>query len=109
MRQERDPKTGRFIRGNQAARGNRGNTKPKWGNRNAIKHGFYSDFTCRYPLYAVLPFDGCLWLSFRGKKVSLPPEYFYMIPKEEGGGIMIREDVVQELRDRGFRFPGITC
>lgn len=39
---ERDLKTGRFLPGNKVAVGNRGNTKPKWGNRNALKHGLYS-------------------------------------------------------------------
>lgn len=39
---DRDPRTGRFLPGNKAAQGNRGNTYPKWGNKNAIKHGLYS-------------------------------------------------------------------
>lgn len=39
---DRDPKTGRFLPGNKAALGNRGNTKPKWGNKNALKHGLFS-------------------------------------------------------------------
>lgn len=37
---DRDKSTGRFITGNKAAIGNRGNTNPKWKNRNAVKHGF---------------------------------------------------------------------
>ena len=38
---ERDVR-GRFLPGNQVARGNRGNRQPKYGNNNAMKHGLYS-------------------------------------------------------------------
>lgn len=36
---------GRFLHGNQVARGNRGNRKPKYGNNNAMKHGLYNRYT----------------------------------------------------------------
>lgn len=32
---------GRFLPGNQVARGNKGNRQPKWGNKNAVKTGEY--------------------------------------------------------------------
>lgn len=33
---------GRFLPGNSIAVGNKGNTNPKYNNKNAIKHGFFS-------------------------------------------------------------------
>ena len=39
----RDPQTGRFLSGNQAAVGNKGNRNPKWRNKNAFKHGLYAN------------------------------------------------------------------
>lgn len=44
MQEYRDLKTGRFLPGNKAAKGNRGNRYPKYRNKNAEKHGFYSRF-----------------------------------------------------------------
>ncbi|RKQ13449.1 hypothetical protein [Ureibacillus endophyticus] len=41
MQLQRDEK-GRFVRGNTISVGNKGNTYPKWGNKNAKKHGFFS-------------------------------------------------------------------
>lgn len=38
---QRDAK-GRFLPGNTAAQGNRGNIKPKYGNQNAKKHGLFA-------------------------------------------------------------------
>ncbi|WP_225340644.1 hypothetical protein [Lysinibacillus capsici] len=38
---QRDTK-GRFLPGNTIAKGNSGNTKPKYGNQNAKKHGLFS-------------------------------------------------------------------
>ena len=38
---ERDPQTGHFLPGNRVAVGNKGNYKPKWGNKNAVTHGWY--------------------------------------------------------------------
>lgn len=35
-------------KGNQFARGNRGNTKPKTGNKNAVKHGLYETISFDY-------------------------------------------------------------
>lgn len=37
---ERDSVTGKFMPGNKIAKGNSGNRKPKWRNRNAVKHGY---------------------------------------------------------------------
>jgi len=36
---ERDPKTGKFLPGNKITQGNKGNRKPKWGNKNAVVTG----------------------------------------------------------------------
>lgn len=35
----RNPRTGRFLPGNQMAKENRGNCNPKWGNKNALVTG----------------------------------------------------------------------
>lgn len=41
---ERDSR-GRFLPGNQVAKGNIGNKKPKYGNTNAVKHGLRRRYT----------------------------------------------------------------
>lgn len=41
---ERD-KQGRFLAGNQVAIGNKGNRRPKFGNKNAVKHGLRRRYT----------------------------------------------------------------
>ena len=45
---ERDSR-GRFLPGNQVAKGNRGNRKPKYGNSNALKHGLRRGYTGLLP------------------------------------------------------------
>lgn len=45
---ERDSR-GRFLPGNQVAKGNRGNRNPKNGNKNALKHGLRSSYTGLLP------------------------------------------------------------
>ena len=45
---ERDSR-GRFSPGNQVAKGNRGNRKPKYGNSNALKHGLRRGYTGLLP------------------------------------------------------------
>ncbi|MDP4085796.1 MAG: hypothetical protein Q8934_14415 [Bacillota bacterium] len=94
---ERDPKTGRFLLGNQIAVGNKGNRKPKWGNKNAIKHGAYGLIT---PL-AKVHNDGNLyiWIS-RKTVIKIAPEGFI---KYEDGRIAIRDDIAPLLEERGVK------
>lgn len=92
---ERDPKTGRFLPGNQIAVGNRGNRTPKWGNKNALKHGLFQ--TIRFPR---IMDDGWLCIYQNGVyPVKIKPGTFY---EEDDGSIVIREDIAEELRKRGF-------
>lgn len=60
----RDPRTGRFLPGNQIARGNKGNRLPKWGNKNAVVTG-------EHERIAVILDDGTVFVSYgRGKSVT---------------------------------------
>ena len=45
---ERDSR-GRFLPGNQVAKGNKGNRKPKYGNSNALNHGLRRGYTGLLP------------------------------------------------------------
>jgi hypothetical protein len=92
---ERDPKTGRFLKGNKAAVGNKGNTKPKWGNKNARKHGFYCTF-----LYPRILEDGRLVIYKVGKTpVAIRPEGYY---QDKDGAIWIDNDIIEKLEEKGF-------
>ncbi|MED1489182.1 MULTISPECIES: hypothetical protein [Bacillus] len=92
---DRDPKTGRFLPGNKAAVGNRGNRNPKWGNKNALKHGFYG----KVSLWKVQN-DGNLRISQSGGlAVIIKPGGFI---KDKDGSIMLRNDIVEKLREMGF-------
>ncbi len=71
---DRDPKSGKFLPGNQAARGARGNWMPKWGNRNHVTHGLYS--------MTVFPdSDGRLLIIRPGKfTCHIPPGKYKVLP-----------------------------
>lgn len=98
---ERDPKTGRFLPGNRAAVGNKGNTKPKWGNKNALKHGLFTS-----TVVPKVKEDGYLYLSKYKygagieDVIRIAPEGFI---KDEDG-IRLRDDLWEELEKRGFHF-----
>ncbi len=92
---ERDPKTGKFLSGNKVAAGNKGNHKPKWGNKNALKHGFFQTF-----IFPELKDDGNLYLHKKGlDTVVIKPAGFF---KDEEGKIRIRNDVAEYLEEIGF-------
>lgn len=85
-------KLGRFAPGNQIAVGNQGNRNPKWGNRNAVKHGFYEKFTA----YNVDP-DGWLNISVLNSapaRIRIHPDSFFV----DEVGVHIREDILEKLR-----------
>lgn len=91
-----DIKTGRFLPGNKSAAGNKGNTHPKWGNKNAVKHGLYATV-----IVPKVKEDGCLYLyKSSGGVVRIAPEGFI---KDEGG-IRLRDDLWGELEKIGFVF-----
>lgn len=88
---ERDVR-GRFLPGNQVARGNRGNRQPKYGNNNAMKHGLYNRYTGLFPSR-----NGSLSIYKNGVYLgSLRKEYFHTTDK---GEIMIDVKAVQRLTD----------
>ena len=88
---ERDAR-GRFLPGNQVARGNRGNRQPKYGNNNAMKHGLYNRYTGLLPSRS-----GSLSIYKNGVYLGfLRKEYFYTTDK---GEIMVDVKAVQRLID----------
>jgi hypothetical protein len=94
---ERDPKTGRFLKGNKAAVGNRGNTNPKWGNKNAMIHGFYASYViCK------VRDDGNLLVSARGKPSFIIKSSGFT--EDDEGTFWFRDDVAEKLKEYGYRF-----
>ncbi len=94
---ERDPNTGRFLPGNKAAVGNRGNRHPKYGNKNAMTHGCFAVWT-GYRLND----DGTLTLfstsrDFKAVKVS---RNGYTL--NSNGEPDLKEEVLTAIRERGF-------
>lgn len=86
-------KLGRFAPGNQIAVGNKGNRNPKWGNKNAVKHGFYEKLT----IWTVDP-GGWLNISvLKGApaRIRIHPDDFFV--DEEG--VHIRLDILEKLRE----------
>lgn len=87
---ERDPETGRFLAGNKAAIGNKGNRNPKWGNKNAVKHGLFSSGP-----FAKVHKDGNLYIfTSRKRCIRIEPDGFF---EDDEGRIRIRNDVAREL------------
>lgn len=89
-------KLGRFIYRNQVAKGNKGNTNPKWGNKNALKHGLYSTNNT-----ALLDTKGnlCIFLSMKNV-VKIPPSHFY---KDYKGRFRVHDDFVEVLERLGVK------
>lgn len=88
---ERDAR-GRFLPGNQVARGNRRNRQPKYGNNNAMQHGLYNRYTGLLPSR-----NGDLSIYKNGVCLgSLHKKYYHTTAK---GEIMIDVQVVQRLID----------
>ncbi|MGM7637600.1 hypothetical protein [Bacillus sp. Hm123] len=96
---ERDQKTGRFLSGNKVAVGNRGNRNPKWGNKNAVKHGFYETITIME-----VQDDGRLLIFQSGAgAVRINPSAYYVVNDNEKQGFAIRMNIVEYLLARGFK------
>ena len=112
---ERDSR-GRFLPGNQVAKGNRGNRKPKYGNSNALKHGLRRGYTGLLPsreggvsIYkngaylGTLPDkyfnhseDGALWVDYSACQylvlVCGLPESMFSEPEEWQGSIYLNSE-----------------
>lgn len=88
---ERD-EYGRLLPNNKTAVGNKGNTLPKYGNANAVKHGLYSN-----PLRndnTLLYLRDKLVVILDGKPVgSLPARYWH----RDNGITLVRADVAEIL------------
>lgn len=94
---ERDPKTGRFLPGNKASVGNRGNRNPKWGNKNALKHGFFADNQL-----AKINENGELEIfTSRGVAYRIDPRYFFMDDQDR---LRVHDKVSNMLEKMGVRF-----
>lgn len=92
---DRNPKTGRFLPGNKAAAGNRGNRNPKWGNKNAVRHGLFTEVFIPH-----LDKDGeHLLLTSQHRRFRLNPGYF----KIADGRIWIHDDAVPLLEKIGVQ------
>lgn len=77
MTSQRD-ENGRFVKGNTVAKGNIGNTKSKWGNQNAFKHGKYS-------YYKGLFYNkGLLYVIINNYSIGVISDKDYFIRKEYG-------------------------
>lgn len=84
---------GRFVKGNSVAKGNKGNTKSKWGNQNALKHGKYS-------YYKGLFYNkGFLYVIINGYSIGVIADKDYFIRKEYGtiNTIYIKRKVAEYL------------
>lgn len=102
---ERDSR-GRFLPGNQVAKGNRGNRKPKYGNSNALNHGLRRGYTGLLPsqkggvsIYKMGAYlgtlpdkylhhseDGALWVDYNACQYLISvcgfPESMFSEPEE---------------------------
>lgn len=87
---------GRFIKGNIIAKGNKGNTHPKWGNKNALKHGLYSTHNT-----ALLDSQGnlCIFLSMNNV-IRIPSSHFFV---DEQARYRTHNDFANVLEDMGVK------
>lgn len=88
---------GRFVTGNQVAKGNKGNTNPKWGNKNALKHGFFATHQL-----ARFTKDGELEIfTSKGIAYRIAQGYFF---EDEQGRIRLHDKVSNMLEKMGVKF-----
>ena len=86
---ERDSR-GRFLPGNQVAKGNKGNRKPKYGNSNALKHGLRRGYTGLLP-----SLKGGVSIYKNGAYLgTLPDKYFH---HSEDGALWVDYNASQYL------------
>ena len=85
-----------LLRGITAAKGNKGNTNPKCGNKNAVKHGLYSTHKT-----ALLDNQGnlCIFLSMNNV-IRIPSSHFY---EDKQGRYRIHNDFVDVLESMGVK------
>lgn len=92
---------GLFLKGNNIAAGNKGNTFPKFGNQNALKHGLFA--TVVQPV-AFVEDSGNLYTTNGISQTRIKPEGFY---QDENGRIWVRDDVAEVLEMNGFKLESI--
>ena len=96
----RDPATGRFLPGNKIALGNKGNQNPKWGNKNAEKHGYYSKVKL-----ASVGEDGYLWIHLNHRHaIRVRPNHF---SRDGAGHIKLSDYTSSVLAKMGVAFRGV--
>lgn len=84
---ERDS-NGRFVQGNQAAKGNKGNKKPKWGNSNAVTSGQYIRYS------GLSERDGFVYVIADHYSVGvLDPNQYYI----DNGQIYVSDELAASL------------
>lgn len=93
---ERDPKTGRFLPGNQIAVGNRGNRSPKWGNKNAVKHGFFA----KYQLARFTQEGELEVFTSKGVAYRIHPDYYFIDDQDR---VRLHDKVSNMLEKMGVR------
>lgn len=93
---ERDPKTGRFLPGNKLAKGNKGNTQSKYGNKNALKHGFFA----KHQLAHFTPEGDLEIFTGKGFAYRVEPDYYFI---DEQGRIRLHDKVSTLLEQLGVR------
>ncbi|SEN86719.1 hypothetical protein SAMN04488134_102136 [Amphibacillus marinus] len=88
---------GRFMKGNSMAGGNKGNTLPKYGNKNAVRHGLYSTFQVVTKLTTT---DEYLYIYLsRSNMIKIATSHFFI---DEQGRIRIHEAVATDLERLGI-------
>ncbi|MGG4462630.1 hypothetical protein ABEO79_00235 [Micromonospora provocatoris] len=99
---QRDQATGRFMKGNTASIGNKGNRNPKWGNKNAVKHGLYETVILpkildngNLSLIKMNPIKGFI------SGYILHSSTFHI--DEIDKGFWINTDVIQQLNEKGLQ------
>lgn len=91
MTAQRDA-NGRFVKGNSVAKGNKGNTSPKWGNLNAMKDGWYSRYSGIY-----LTIDGIAFVIHQNVSVGVLHKDDYLIAKDKS--CLVKDEVASYLID----------
>lgn len=86
---------GRFIKGNDVAKGNKGNRRSKWHNKNAVRNWKYAR------LSGLLESDGTLYLIYKNQSVAVIDHEYY---KTDEGKVYLKKEMVEILKER-FCFP----
>lgn len=94
MKKQRD-ELGRFVKGNTAAKGNKGNTNAKWGNQNALIHGLYAN--SHRTIYEIKK-DGTLYVNNGITPLLIQPAGYKVINDR----VYIHDDVAERMHKLGY-------